>query len=708
MNSPSASLVHSNMNITSAAPVSYPGTATVGYSATVPTVGYSASTYPVSNAYSVSNAYPVTNGALTAYHGGRGRVRQVVTNKVSHVLQEVVTPVIEEVYDFEPEMAVAIAPQFQTQYQPPPPPQRMELHITENRQDESHLESLMQILRKQIVEAESREARLRRQIDELSVKVRVSSQKESQISITQQEISKVQEQLFEAELRLLTADGHRGAAVGEVAKIELRLREADERSRKCQVYSQDIEATTARLEEALARLRAVEGERDILQQSIISLEIRINETTDSVRQVRGSFDGDRGRFQEQLAILQQRLLAAEKDRDDLEREIGFFNVKIQEVQTNIKNSKQQAGQAQHVALEEQQQLEAQIVNLQLQITIVQEEIVEARREASFWEVRFHEVDGHLINANKRIAELEALIQRLEIELRNLRSRLESKVDLKSSTHVKETYKVKTFELAAKLAIMDGTDDGMFNGLPIEVEGEGLYKELVAAGRRPNAQAMATKLTSGITSSSATTSGARVISGNTSGSTIVSGGSGYQTSSTTTGGSTSGTVGGATTTSGSGAYQTVGASGSGSVIRPASSGGIVSGSAGAYQTSGGSGYQTVGGATASNSGAYRTIGGTTAVGSSASGASGASSYVTPSGGATTAGSASGAAYRTVGGVSSASGAGSVSTSKGETYIAETMDIAASLSQMGANDDGTYKGLPIEVKGRGLYRDLRSKK
>lgn len=26
----------------------------------------------------------------------------------------------------------------------------------------------------------------------------------------------------------------------------------------------------------------------------------------------------------------------------------------------------------------------------------------------------------------------------------------------------------SFEIAAKLAVMDGTDDGMYNGLPIEV------------------------------------------------------------------------------------------------------------------------------------------------------------------------------------------------------------------------------------------------
>ena len=35
----------------------------------------------------------------------------------------------------------------------------------------------------------------------------------------------------------------------------------------------------------------------------------------------------------------------------------------------------------------------------------------------------------------------------------------------------------------------------------------------------------------------------------------------------------------------------------------------------------------------------------------------------------------------------------------------MSIAASISKMGGADDGTYKGLPIEVQGIGLYSDLR---
>ena len=33
-----------------------------------------------------------------------------------------------------------------------------------------------------------------------------------------------------------------------------------------------------------------------------------------------------------------------------------------------------------------------------------------------------------------------------------------------------------------MATIDGTDDGMYQGLPIEVEGEGLYADLKAAGR----------------------------------------------------------------------------------------------------------------------------------------------------------------------------------------------------------------------------------
>lgn len=70
-----------------------------------------------------------------------------------------------------------------------------------------------------------------------------------------------------------------------------------------------------------------------------------------------------------------------------------------------------------------------------------------------------------------LSQMGALIRQLEGEIANLRSRLEAKAELHSRTNVHETYKVKTFEMAAKLATMDGTDDGMYNGLPIEVFSE---------------------------------------------------------------------------------------------------------------------------------------------------------------------------------------------------------------------------------------------
>eukprot|EP00667_Euglena_gracilis_P015859 EG_transcript_16537 len=63
-------------------------------------------------------------------------------------------------------------------------------------------------------------------------------------------------------------------------------------------------------------------------------------------------------------------------------------------------------------------------------------------------------------------------------------RIAPKQQMRSKTNVSETYKVKTLEMAAKLAVMDGTDDGMYNGLPIEVEGMGLYRDLRARGIRP--------------------------------------------------------------------------------------------------------------------------------------------------------------------------------------------------------------------------------
>jgi len=98
--------------------------------------------------------------------------------------------------------------------------------------------------------------------------------------------------------------------------------------------------------------------------------------------------------------------------------------------------------------------------------------------------------------------LQAAQQRtlgLEEELAMLRSKLQAQAQQRSTTNVTQTYKVKTFEMAAKLAKMDGTDDGLYNELPIEVEGEGLYIELVRAGRRV-AETASASTTSSVTTS----------------------------------------------------------------------------------------------------------------------------------------------------------------------------------------------------------------
>ncbi len=47
----------------------------------------------------------------------------------------------------------------------------------------------------------------------------------------------------------------------------------------------------------------------------------------------------------------------------------------------------------------------------------------------------------------------------------------------------------------------------------------------------------------------------------------------------------------------------------------------------------------------------------------------------------------------------------SVTGGQTYKVSNMEMAAKISKMGGADDGTYKGLPIEVQGMGLYRELR---
>lgn len=73
--------------------------------------------------------------------------------------------------------------------------------------------------------------------------------------------------------------------------------------------------------------------------------------------------------------------------------------------------------------------------------------------------------------------MTANITTLEVEIKRLTTLTQRRTSItertvvsgggsRSNTH--STYKVKTFELAQKLAVMDGTDDGMYQGLPIEV------------------------------------------------------------------------------------------------------------------------------------------------------------------------------------------------------------------------------------------------
>ena len=66
-------------------------------------------------------------------------------------------------------------------------------------------------------------------------------------------------------------------------------------------------------------------------------------------------------------------------------------------------------------------------------------------------------------------QMSAYIQQLEGQIGALQAQSQTRrSSMTSSRAVSSTYKVKNFEMAAKLAASDGTDDGLYNGLPIEV------------------------------------------------------------------------------------------------------------------------------------------------------------------------------------------------------------------------------------------------
>jgi hypothetical protein len=254
---------------------------------------------------------------------------------------------------------------------------------------------------------------------------------------------------------------------------------------------------------------------------------------------------------------------------------------------------------------EVQKLRDQLLEMQRRIVFLEGQRDEAHKHIAFLEDKLKAADA-------QIAQMAARIRQLEAEVANLRSRLEVKSELHSRTNVTETYKVKTFEMAAKLAVLDGTDDGLYNGLPIEVEGEGLYRDLVAKGRRPRENVSLTGRPASQTTTSET----------------------YKVQSfemaeklSKMDGTDDGKYNGLPIeVAGEGLYT--------DLVRRGRR----------------SQQQSLTGGTA--------------------------------------------------GISSVTGS--------QTYKVSNIEMAAKISKMGGADDGTYKGLPIEVQGLGLYRDIRGRR
>lgn len=528
---------------------------------------------------------------------------------------------------------------------PPPPPAPVpmpEIHVVDARRPrDSGLEQEIASMRKQLMQTESSEARLRLKVEEFTRKLRISVKREATSRQLTAELARLREQLMDVELRLVASEGYRGGAERDIGLLTLRLQEGEQRGLQVDVLAQQLGSLTQQLEETLLHIQSLDGERATHEQRLIVLEIELKKANDAVWQARSGFDGERAQFEDQIYTLTQRLTAAEKDRDEMGRQVGMAEKRLREANQELESVTLQVGQSEQWVAQ-RAQLQETIFNLQIQITTFESHREEARQQIIFWKTKVQDSERLLEAALQRIAQLEAHVARLELEIRNVRNRLETKVDVSSTTNVKETYKVKTFEMAAKLAKMDGTDDGLFNGLPIEVEGEGLYKELVAAGRqaKPQSQGQASSMT--------TTSQTYKVQSFDVAERLAK-----------MSGSNDGKYNGLPIeVTGQGLYTDLLRSG----VR--SSAAAAGGAGGSGAGAGGNSYKVSGGA-----------------------AAGGSSYATTSG----AGAVTGGA-----------------TSGGQTYIVTSMEMAATISRMGGSDDGTYKGLPIEVKGMGLYRDLRGKK
>eukprot|EP00669_Euglena_mutabilis_P011643 TRINITY_DN6259_c0_g1_i1.p1 TRINITY_DN6259_c0_g1~~TRINITY_DN6259_c0_g1_i1.p1 ORF type:complete len:243 (-),score=61.35 TRINITY_DN6259_c0_g1_i1:19-747(-) len=171
-------------------------------------------------------------------------------------------------------------------------------------------------------------------------------------------------------------------------------------------------------------------------------------------------------------------------------------MKIKEAEGRLLSGDQSVNQLRGQWELERVQLKDQLFAAQNQLSACEKQRIEFTNKVSSLEGKLREAESKLSMAEARIPTLQSRIQALEVELANLQARLNTKPELHSSSRTTETYKVKSFELAAKLAKMDGTDDGLYNGLPIEVEGEGLYRDLVARGRTPKSDPNLASLSGG--------------------------------------------------------------------------------------------------------------------------------------------------------------------------------------------------------------------
>eukprot|EP00667_Euglena_gracilis_P005460 EG_transcript_5503 len=324
----------------------------------------------------------------------------------------------------------------------------------------------------------------------------------------------LQEQLHQAKL---AADQRIGQLQREFdaerARTGRELGEARDAARAAELRAQDLAARLSNSEQQKAQAQlAFDAERARLQEQIMSsqsqismlqrdlegarhdlvaAEAKVSElhnqiaiTNQQLQQSRSGFDGERAQLNEQLISLQARLGGLERELEASRGDLRTANGKLATSAEQLALATERLQQAQAVWEAERSQLAQQLKEEQKALALAQADLLGARKDAAFWQSRTQEMEAQLEAANRRIAELEARIAAMDLEIRNLRAQLSPKVELHSQTSIRETYKVKTFEMAAKLAVMDGTDDGMYNGLPIEVEGEGLYRELVAKGRRP--------------------------------------------------------------------------------------------------------------------------------------------------------------------------------------------------------------------------------